>query len=214
MLKTSGELLSNGLAMVIEFQKAFQSVSKNLGSLAERLKQRQLLSTFDSGGGMPDFVRSHARKLMQAPTTSLLPNATVAQDGSGQFKSIQEAVNTVPLKGKDPFVILVKAGVYKEYVLIPKGANHITMIGEGPLKTRITGDKCFKNGFQTYDTSTLSEYHLFHSLFGPLDSPFYSVGTLPFSIPFLVSHLYSIVKFLAFFLPRVFASISSSYILV
>ncbi|XP_057772192.1 pectinesterase-like [Salvia miltiorrhiza] len=156
MLKTSGELLSNGLAMVIEFQKVFQSVSKNLGSLADRLKQRQLLSTFDSGGGMPAFVTGQARKLLQSPTMSLPPNATVAQDGSGQFKSIQEAVNTVPLKGKDPFVILVKAGVYKEYVTIPKGANHIIMIGEGPLKTRITGDKCFKNGFQTYDSSTLS----------------------------------------------------------
>lgn len=152
MLQTSGELLSNGLAMVIEFQKLFQSVSKNLGQLADKLKNRQLLNT-----PMPEFVSSHSRRLLENPTMSLPPNVTVAQDGSGQFKTITEAVNTVPLKNMFPFVILVKAGVYNEYVTIPKKINNIVMIGEGPDKTIISGNKCFAGGVTTYDSSTLSE---------------------------------------------------------
>lgn len=138
--------------MVIEFQKLFQSVSKNLGQIADKLKNRQLLSN-----QMPDFVSSHSRRLLETPTMSLPPNVTVAQDGSGQFKTITEAVNSVPLKNNFPFVILVKAGLYKEYVTIPKKINNIIMIGEGPDKTIISGDKCYSKGVATYDSSTLSE---------------------------------------------------------
>ncbi|XP_057772214.1 pectinesterase-like [Salvia miltiorrhiza] len=151
MLKTSGELLSKGLGLVIEFQKNFQSIKKDLGELVNSIKApRQLLDA-----GVPDFVKGHARKLVENPKISLKPNVVVAQDGSGQFKTITEAVKTVPPKNKTPYVIFVKAGVYKEYVEIPKKVDEVILIGEGPLKTRISGDKCFTHGTQTYDSATL-----------------------------------------------------------
>ncbi|CAN1732385.1 Probable pectinesterase/pectinesterase inhibitor 58 [Linum perenne] len=55
----------------------------------------------------------------------------VAKDGSGQYKTIMQAIKSIPKKHNIPFVIRVKAGVYKEQVLIPKYAAGIVMIGDG-----------------------------------------------------------------------------------
>ncbi|XP_042025018.1 pectinesterase-like [Salvia splendens] len=152
MLKTSGEMMSKGFAMVIDFKNTYESVKKDLGDLVNSIKApRQLLV----GESIPDFIKGHARKLVENPKIALNPNVVVAQDGSGQFKTITEAVQSVPPKNKTPYVILVKEGLYNEYVEIPKKVDEVILIGEGPLKTRITGNKCFTNGVQTYDSATL-----------------------------------------------------------
>lgn len=143
LLKTAGELSSNGLAMVTDFSKVLSSL--NLGGLTAN---RKLLEA-----EFPSFVGSHERKLMAA--NALTPNAVVAQDGSGQFKTIGDAINKVPLKNNKTFVIYIKAGVYKEYVMIPKKVNNVVFIGDGPLKTRITGNKNYAAGVATFHTSTV-----------------------------------------------------------
>lgn len=160
LLKTSGELLSNGLAMISQLQKFVSSI--DFGKIADGIKgltgggeKRQLLSSEED---VPEFVDMHARRLMSAPHAALKPDATVAQDGSGQFKTISEAVATAPLKSTKPFVVFVKAGLYKEYVVVPKGMNNVAIIGEGPAKTRITGDKCVLTGTPTFQSATLSEH--------------------------------------------------------
>ncbi|KAH6770266.1 hypothetical protein C2S52_015069 [Perilla frutescens var. hirtella] len=156
MLKSTGELMHNALAMVIEFQKLFKSI--NIGAIVDHFKQRQLLGDgSDTDVAAADFSTIHSRKLLDTPplALSLPPNVTVAQDGSGKFKSIQEAVNTAPLGSEVPFVIFVKAGVYKEYVMIPKKAKNVVLIGEGPFKTRISGDKSFTSGVPTFHSATL-----------------------------------------------------------
>lgn len=60
----------------------------------------------------------------------------VAQDGSGNFKSIQEAINSLPADAKTQRIILIKKGAYKEKIFIDK--NFITLKGEDPVKTIIT----------------------------------------------------------------------------
>ncbi|XP_011071431.1 pectinesterase-like [Sesamum indicum] len=106
-------------------------------------------------GEEPHFnLDSNRRHLLSA--TSLKPNAVVAQDGSGQFNTISAAIASVPPKNNQIFVIHVKAGVYKEYVQIPKKMNKIVLIGDGPLKTRISGRKNFAEGVKTYHTATVA----------------------------------------------------------
>lgn len=55
----------------------------------------------------------------------------VAKDGSGDFFSVQEAIDAVPdfRKGKRT-TILVRKGVYKEKIVIPESKMHISLIGE------------------------------------------------------------------------------------
>lgn len=89
------------------------------------------------------------------------PNAVVAQDGSGQFKTISAAIAKVPKKNNVPFLIYVKAGVYKEHVEIPKGAHKIVMFGDGPLRTIITGKKNFAAGTKTFQSATVGEFMIY-----------------------------------------------------
>lgn len=61
---------------------------------------------------------------------------TVAADGSGNFRSIQEAINSLPADAKEQRIILIKSGTYNEKLFIDK--NFITLKGENPEKTVIT----------------------------------------------------------------------------
>ncbi|KAF1001809.1 hypothetical protein AG4045_019015 [Apium graveolens] len=100
---------------------------------------------------IPEWVGTHHRNLLQANPK---PNAVVALDGSGQFKSINEALKTVPPNNVKAFVILVKAGIYNEYVDVPRRTDNVVMIGEGATKTKVTGNKNFIDGVGTFQTAT------------------------------------------------------------
>lgn len=62
-------------------------------------------------------------------------DAVVAQDGSGSFTSIQEAINAAPVKTDGQYIILIKKGIYKEKLFIEK--NFITLLGEDKDSTQI-----------------------------------------------------------------------------
>jgi len=61
----------------------------------------------------------------------------VSADGSGDYKTIQEAVNAVPDGQTKPWLILVKNGSYNEQVVIPKNKPYIHLIGQDKDKTVI-----------------------------------------------------------------------------
>ena len=59
----------------------------------------------------------------------------VAKDGSGDFFTVQDAINAVPDYRKNSrTTILVKEGTYKEKVIIPASKNAVSLIGEGNVK--------------------------------------------------------------------------------
>ncbi|ACU03367.1 pectinesterase family protein [Pedobacter heparinus] len=62
----------------------------------------------------------------------------VAQDGSGDFKTIQEAVNSVRDLGQLQVKITIKKGIYHEKLVIPSWKKHISLIGENAATTIIT----------------------------------------------------------------------------
>uniref|UniRef100_F4C1S8 Pectinesterase n=1 Tax=Sphingobacterium sp. (strain 21) TaxID=743722 RepID=F4C1S8_SPHS2 len=64
----------------------------------------------------------------------------VAQDGSGDFKSIQEAFNAVPDYSKNVTTILIRPGVYKERLLLKSSKRRVKLLGEDPHKTLLTYD--------------------------------------------------------------------------
>ncbi len=70
-------------------------------------------------------------------------NITVAQDGSGDYTSIQEAINNSPAFTYRRVTISVKDGIYYEKVRIPEYNPNISLIGESKEKTIITYDAYF-----------------------------------------------------------------------
>ncbi|KAJ8755021.1 hypothetical protein K2173_015533 [Erythroxylum novogranatense] len=103
--------------------------------------------------GYPTWVSAADRKLLAARDNGRLPpNAVVALDGSGQFKSVAAALNACPKNAKGRCVIYVKAGIYTETVTVE--VPNVYMYGDGPRKTIFTGKKSFKDGVNTWKTAT------------------------------------------------------------
>ncbi len=84
------------------------------------------------------------KKIVIVFTTLFLIGATafsqkqivVALDGTGSFKSIQQAINSLPVDANEQRIILIKSGIYKEKIFIDK--NFITLKGEDPARTIIS----------------------------------------------------------------------------
>ncbi len=64
----------------------------------------------------------------------------VAQDGSGDFKTVQEAVDAVPDFRKNKTTIYIKNGVYKEKLVLAPSKTAVTLVGEDVKKTILTHD--------------------------------------------------------------------------
>jgi PelA/Pel-15E family pectate lyase len=62
----------------------------------------------------------------------------VAADGTGDARSVQEAVDKVPANNKKRFVIRIKPGTYFGQVRVPADKPYISFLGESAEKTRIT----------------------------------------------------------------------------
>lgn len=59
-----------------------------------------------------------------------LPQLVVAQDGSGNFTSVQAAIDAVPGFNQERVIIYVTEGFYHEKIIIPVDKSKITIIGE------------------------------------------------------------------------------------
>jgi pectinesterase len=78
------------------------------------------------------LLAANARAADLAPVPA---DITVAADGSGQFTSIQKALDSIPKDNKDRIVIFIKDGVYKEKIRVDP--NFITLRGQSREGTRI-----------------------------------------------------------------------------
>ncbi len=67
-------------------------------------------------------------------------NLMVAKDGSGNYLTVQEAINAAPAGGTAAFTIFIKDGRYKEKITIPSNKTFIQLIGESVANTILTYD--------------------------------------------------------------------------
>jgi pectinesterase len=65
---------------------------------------------------------------------------TVAQDGSGDYTTVQQALNAVPMNNKKKVTIFIKKGVYKEKLVLDSSKNFVTLVGENKFTTILTYD--------------------------------------------------------------------------
>jgi pectinesterase len=64
----------------------------------------------------------------------------VAQDGTGDYKTVQAALDRVPPNSLLTYIIRIKKGTYKEVVTVDATKSFISFIGDDPLTTILTFD--------------------------------------------------------------------------
>src|SRR5579875_2168693 len=94
--------------------------------------------------------------LCQMAAHSQVRTIVVAQDGSGNFATVQAAFNSIPLNNKKQLVIYVKNGTYKEKLHLDSAKNFITLIGEDKFNTILTYDD--HTGKITHQGDTINTY--------------------------------------------------------
>lgn len=71
-------------------------------------------------------------------TRAQIKKWTVAQDGSGKYKSVQSAFDAVPTGNKDTIIIYVKKGIYKERLVLDTRKDFVKLVGENKDNTILT----------------------------------------------------------------------------
>ena len=68
-------------------------------------------------------------------------NLLVAADGSGQFKTVQEAIMAVPAgSAANPVLIHIQPGIYRELIYVQREKRFFHLLGVDPQKTVLTYD--------------------------------------------------------------------------
>ena len=146
-LDLASKLSSNMLAIMSEIDTILSSfgIETNVTINSKQNLQKD---------GYPLWVTKYRKLLGRINTNNPMPNVIVAQDGSGQYKTISDAIKAYPKNLKGRYVIYVKAGIYNEQVLINKDQINIFMYGDGPRKTIVTGRKSNRDGVSTYQSAS------------------------------------------------------------
>jgi pectin methylesterase-like acyl-CoA thioesterase/acetyl esterase/lipase len=80
---------------------------------------------------MDKFIRS----VFSTEPKKFARKIIVAQDGTGNFKTVQAAINSIPDKNSKPVAISIKKGIYKEKLFLDSLKQFVTIIGEDKLNT-------------------------------------------------------------------------------
>ncbi|KAG6507094.1 pectinesterase-like [Zingiber officinale] len=142
------ELISNCLAIN---RYAASAAGRNASSSAAAPDHPPTWMTLSDTG-------SRHRRLLQSAQQA---NIVVAQDGSGNFRTIREALDAAARsqnRASSRFVIYVKAGVYDEILQVISSLNNLVMIGDGIGRTIITGSRSVANGYTTLSSATFSVF--------------------------------------------------------
>ena len=83
---------------------------------------------------------------------------TVAADGSGQYKTVQAAVNAVAANNASRATINIKAATYREIVTVPSNKPYITLngTGSGPSNVVIVNNRSNAGGYGTFGSATVT----------------------------------------------------------
>ncbi|CAA0831278.1 Probable pectinesterase/pectinesterase inhibitor 6 [Striga hermonthica] len=151
------KFLSNSLAI----NKAMSSSSSTTFSLdkIKQRKNRRLLwfGKYTKDDDFPEWVSAGDRKLLQSKGAAVKANVVVAQDGSGGYKTISEALAaSAKQMGSGRFVIYVKKGVYKENVVVKRSMRNLMLIGDGIDATVVTGSSNVQDGSTTFRSATFA----------------------------------------------------------
>ncbi|KAM0962419.1 hypothetical protein ACFX13_021968 [Malus domestica] len=157
-LLNATQLTSNALAIATSIAQILENFNITLNKDLRPTSSSRILEQENDGHGQyPSWFPAADRRLLaKQDNGGVKPNAVVAKDGSGQFKTIGAALAAYPKGLQGRYIIYVKAGVYNEYVTVTKNQVNVFMYGDGPRKTMVTGSKSFADGITTQNTATFA----------------------------------------------------------
>lgn len=111
------------------------------------------------GAAPPRWLRARERRLLQMPVGpgGLAVDAVVAQDGSGNFTTVGEAVAAAPNNSETRFVIYIKAGGYFENVEVGSEKTNLMFVGDGMWRTVIKASRNVVDNSTTFRSATLGQ---------------------------------------------------------
>ncbi|CAN1159071.1 Probable pectinesterase/pectinesterase inhibitor 59 [Linum perenne] len=118
----------------------------------------------EEGAKFPKWFGPHEGRLVQGARPGLgngelKGNLVVAQDGSGNFKTVQAAIDFAKRTKRDncmeKFIIRVKKGVYDETIEVLDSNHNVWLVGDGIGVTIITGNRSVGSGnYTTFSSAT------------------------------------------------------------
>ncbi|XP_010546740.1 PREDICTED: putative pectinesterase/pectinesterase inhibitor 22 [Tarenaya hassleriana] len=150
-------LLRGSLRQVTQLISNVLELYTQLNSLPFKPSRNETLQNYkNTPAAAPEWLSELDESLVQADPRGMNMNAVVAQDGSGKYRTITEAIDEAPNHSNTRYVIYVKKGVYKENIDMKKKKTNIMMVGDGIGQTIITGDRNFLQGLTTFRTATVA----------------------------------------------------------
>lgn len=143
------KMCSNALAMICNMTDTDIANEMKLSAPANNRK------LVEDNGEWPEWLSAGDRRLLQSSTVT--PDVVVAADGSGDYKTVSEAVAKAPEKSSKRYVIRIKAGVYRENVDVPKKKTNIMFMGDGKSNTIITASRNVQDGSTTFHSATVGK---------------------------------------------------------
>ncbi|KAK8513700.1 hypothetical protein V6N13_002428 [Hibiscus sabdariffa] len=140
------QMCSNALSMITNLTDT-EMASKGHPSSGRQLKEQDETE-------WPEWLSAGDRRLLQA--TTVTPNVTVAADGSGDFRTVSEAVAAAPERSTRRYIIKIKAGVYRENVDVPRRKSNLMFVGDGRVNTIITASRNVVDGSTTFNSATVA----------------------------------------------------------
>lgn len=134
-----------------------KNISEIISNFLALNNASSLIPPKSNKSGFPRWLSPNDRKLLESQ--SLSPDIMVAKDGSGNFKTIREALKAIPNRNeRKRFVIYVKRGVYNENIEICNSLKNIMLYGDGTRLTIISGSRSVGGGFTTFNSATVGKY--------------------------------------------------------
>ncbi|XP_009628695.1 probable pectinesterase/pectinesterase inhibitor 36 [Nicotiana tomentosiformis] len=107
-------------------------------------------------GAQPRPISNEGRGLLASwNAATSKADIVIAQDGSGNYKTINEAVAALSrITRPERTIVYVKSGVYRENVEIGRELKNLMFVGDGIDKTIVTGNKNVQDGATTLGSAT------------------------------------------------------------
>lgn len=112
----------------------------------------------DRSGNAFNGVNIHFVTMERKQPAARLYDAVVAQDGTGDYTTIQAAIDAAPANRTQPWLIFIKKGVYKGHHDIPVNKPYLYLIGQGRNLVSISDDRLsgVGNDYKVNEGATLT----------------------------------------------------------